>query len=126
MLAQIVRAKVSDRSAIDDTFNRWSKELAPGAKGWLGTTGGVTEDGELFILIRFESEEAARANSERPEQDRFWSQTSSQLDGEATFQGSSEVYRPLGGSDTGSGPAVRLGVFGPETWPDSRVRRPPR
>jgi len=48
------------------------------------------------------------------------------LDGEATFQGSSEVYRPLGGSDTGSGPAVRLGVFGPETWPDSRVRRPPR
>jgi hypothetical protein len=91
MFAQIVRAKVSDRSAIDDTFNRWSKELAPGAKGWLGTTGGVTEDGELFILIRFESEEAARANSERPEQDRFWSQTSSQLDGEATFQDSNDV-----------------------------------
>ena len=65
MFAQIIRGNVSDPSAIDGTFDRWSRELAPGAKGWLGTTGGTTADGQLFIMVRFESEEAARANSER-------------------------------------------------------------
>jgi hypothetical protein len=92
MFAQIIRGRVSDPTAIDGTFSRWAKELAPGAKGWLGTTGGATEDGELFIMVRFESEEAARANSERPEQDQFWSETSKLFDGEPTFQDSNEVY----------------------------------
>ena len=82
MFAQTIRGKVSDPKAVDANFNRWSKELAPGAKGWLGTTAGVTDDGQLFIMVRFESEEAARANSERPEQDQFWSETSKQFDGE--------------------------------------------
>jgi hypothetical protein len=54
MFEQVIRGKVSDPKAIDGTFNRWSKELAPGAKGWLGTTGGATDDGELFIMVRFE------------------------------------------------------------------------
>jgi hypothetical protein len=92
MFAQTIRGKVSDPTAIDGTFTRWSKELAPGAKGWLGTTGGATDDGELFIMVRFESEEAARANSQRPEQDQFWSETSTLFDGEPIFQDSSEVY----------------------------------
>ena len=91
MFVQIIRAKVSDPGAVDGTFNRWSKELAPGAKGWLGTTGGVTDDGQLFIMVRFDSPEAARANSERPEQDRFWSETSKQFDGQAIFQESTDV-----------------------------------
>src|SRR6476660_5658155 len=82
MFAQIIRGNVSDPSAIDGTFDRWSRELAPGAKGWLGTTGGTTADGQLFIMVRFESEEAARANSERPEQGQFWLETSKQFDGE--------------------------------------------
>ena len=43
-------------------------------------------------MVRFDSEEAARANSERPEQDQFWSETSKQFDGDATFQESNEVY----------------------------------
>jgi hypothetical protein len=91
VFAQIIRGKVSDSQAVDANFNRWSKELAPGAKGWLGTTGGVTDDGQLFIMVRFESEEAARANSERPEQDKFWSETSKQFEGEPTFKDSTDV-----------------------------------
>src|SRR6476659_8524701 len=92
MFAQIIRGKVSDAKAVDANFNRWSKELAPGAKGWLGTTGGVTDDGQLFIMVRFKSEEAARANSKRPEQDQFWSETSKLFDGEPTVQDSTNVY----------------------------------
>jgi hypothetical protein len=92
MFAQIIRGNVSDPSAIDGTLDRWSRELAPGAKGWLGTTGGTTADGQLFIMVRFESEEAARANSERPEQGQFWLEMSKQFDGEPSFQDSNEVY----------------------------------
>jgi hypothetical protein len=97
MFAQIIRGSVSDPRAIDETFNRWSAELAPCAKGWLGTTGGVTDNGELFVMVRFESEESARANSNRPEQDRFWTESSKSLDGEATFQDSSDVMTDLRG-----------------------------
>src|SRR6478672_12582960 len=91
MFAQVIRGRVSNPELVEETFARWSKELAPGAKGWLGTTGGVTDDGQLFIMVRFESVEAARANSERPEQDKFWLETSKQLEGEPTFKDSTDV-----------------------------------
>jgi len=91
MFAQIIRGKVSDSGAVAANLNRWSKELAPGAKGWLGTTAGATDDGQLFIMVRFESAESARANSERPEQDKFWSETSKQFEGEPTFADSTDV-----------------------------------
>jgi hypothetical protein len=35
------------------------EDLEPGAKGYLGTTSGVTEQGDVFALVRFESAEAA-------------------------------------------------------------------
>jgi hypothetical protein len=34
---------VADPKAVGGTFSRWSAELAPGAKGWLGSTGGATD-----------------------------------------------------------------------------------
>jgi hypothetical protein len=43
-------------------------EVADGAIGWLGSTGGVTDDGRLVALVRFESAEAAQQSSDRPEQ----------------------------------------------------------
>src|SRR3954451_19403385 len=104
MFAQIIRGKTaSDPKAIDGTFNRWSNELAPGAKGWLGTTGGVTDERQLFIMVRFESEEAARANSDRPEQDHFWSETSKLFDGEPTFQDSNDVQVDTSGDPNAAG-----------------------
>jgi len=110
MFAQIIRGKVSDANDIGGTFTRWSTDLAPGAKGWLGTTAGVTDDGQLFILVRFESEEDARANSERPEQDQFWADASKNLDGAATFQDSSNVMTDIRGDlDSASFVQVMIG-----------------
>jgi len=31
-------------------LEKWVSEVAPGAVGWLGSTGGVTEDGNLIAL----------------------------------------------------------------------------
>lgn len=91
MFVQVIRGKVSDAEPLRRALERWTQEVAPGADGWLGSTGGVTEDGRFIALVRFESAEAARRNSDRSEQDRWWTETSKLLDGAATFRDSTDV-----------------------------------
>jgi hypothetical protein len=91
MFVQVIQGRVSDAEALRAAIDRWAQELAPGATGWLGSTGGVTDDGRFIALVRFDSEEAARRNSDRPEQDQWWSQTAKLLTGEASFRDSNDV-----------------------------------
>ncbi len=88
MFVQVITGKTSNAAQIRAAMDRWVEELAPGAEGWLGSTAGVTEDGRLVALARFESAEAAQRNSERPEQDQWWADTAQLLDGDATFRNS--------------------------------------
>jgi hypothetical protein len=91
MFVQVIQGRTSQPEALAAAFDRWKAELSPGATGWLGSTGGVTEDGRFIAVARFESEDAAMANSARPEQGAWWAETAQLLDGEATFQDSTEV-----------------------------------
>jgi hypothetical protein len=91
MFVQVIQGQVADAEKIRAALDRWAQELAPGSTGWLGTTAGVTEDGRFIALARFTSEEAARRNSDRPEQDRWWAETAKLFTGEATFKDSSDV-----------------------------------
>lgn len=91
MFVQVIQGRTANPGGLRDAVDRWVQELSPGATGWLGSTGGITEDGRFIAAVRFESAEAARRNSERPEQDRWWSETAKLLDGEATFRDSSDV-----------------------------------
>jgi hypothetical protein len=91
MFAQVIQGKTSNPQALEDAVNKWVQDLAPGATGWLGSTSGVTEDGRVIAVVRFESEEDARRNSNRPEQDKWWSETSKLFDGEATFRDSTNM-----------------------------------
>lgn len=91
MFVQVIKGRVSDATQARDALDKWFRKLAPGATGWLGSTAGVTEDGRFVALARFESEEAAQRNSDRPEQDEWWRQTSALFTGEATFRDSSDV-----------------------------------
>ena len=91
MFVQVIQGKVSDAGAMRARMDTWMKELAPGAEGWLGSTAGVTEGGDLVALARFESEEAARRNSDRPEQTAWWEETAKLFDGEPTFLESTDV-----------------------------------
>lgn len=101
MFVQVIQAKVKDAESVKAEIERWEKELAPGAEGYLGSTGGVTPDGRLIMMARFESEEVAMANSDRPEQGEWWSRLSQHLDGEATFKNTTQVDTYLqGGSDS--------------------------
>ena len=91
MFAQVIQGKTSNPQALAAAGEQWLQDLAPGATGWLGSTSGVTEDGRAIVVVRFDSEENARRNSNRPEQDQWWSQTSKLFDGEATFRDSTDV-----------------------------------
>jgi hypothetical protein len=51
----------------------------------------VTEDGRFVALARFESDDAARRNSDRPEQHQWWMETSKLFSGDVRFQDSSDV-----------------------------------
>ncbi len=76
---------------------RWLRDLAPGATGWLGGTYGFTDDGQFVAAVRFESREAAAANAARPEQDAWWADMTQLFDGEPEFHESDDVTLMMGG-----------------------------
>ena len=95
MFVQVIQGRVSDPGPVRAALERWVEELAPGASGWLGSTAGVTDDGRFLALARFESEQAARRNSDRPEQERWWAETSKLFTGEVSFRDSTQVLVDL-------------------------------
>ena len=103
MFVQVIQGQVSDAGQARAALDRWAEELAPGATGWLGSTAGVTEDGRFIALARFESEEAARRNSDRPEQDRWWAETSKLFPGGVTFRDSTGVIPDIIGDPDDAG-----------------------
>jgi hypothetical protein len=129
MFVQVIQGRTADADGLRAAIDRWERDIAPGAVGWLGSTGGVTEDGRVISVVRFESAEAARRNSERPEQDRWWRETEGLFDGGATFRDSSDVVVDLQGDPDQAGfvqvmqgrtsdpaRARELMVQDPDTW----------
>lgn len=99
MFAQVIQAKAKDAAGLRKQFERWGEELRPGADGFLGSTAGVSDDGEFIAVVRFESKEAAQRNSDRSEQGQWWSQTEQYLE-DVRFYDSTDVTTFLdGGSD---------------------------
>lgn len=80
MFVQVIQGKAKDPAALRRHWEKWDQQLKPAAKGFLGSTAGVTANGEFIALARFEDEAAARANSDRAEQRDWWGQTSQHLE----------------------------------------------
>ncbi len=103
MFVQVIKGQVAEPEKLREALDKWTEELEPGASGWLGSTAGVTEDGRFIALVRFESEDAARRNSERPEQDQWWSETSTLFTGDVSFADSSRVDVDVNGDPAEAG-----------------------
>jgi hypothetical protein len=97
MFVQVIEGKVSDAEQMHAALDRWERELSAGASGWLGSTDGVTDDGRFIGIVRFESEQAARQNSQRPEQDQWWRDTSQLFTEQPTFHDSTDVLEDIVG-----------------------------
>ena len=103
MFAQVIQGRTSDAKAFRSAMDRWMRDLAPGAEGWLGSTGGVTDDGRVIAVARFESAEAADRNSRRPQQSQWWEETARGFDGDVTFADSEDVTVDLQGDPDRAG-----------------------
>ena len=103
MFVQVVQGRVNDVTKLRQGLDDWVERLAPDARGWLGSTSGVTEDGTFVGLVRFESAEAARANSGRAAQGEWWSGMSKLFAGEVTFHDCGEVVTARGGGADDAG-----------------------
>jgi hypothetical protein len=100
MFIQVIQGKVEDEAGVRRGLARWREDLMPGAVGYLGTTAGITDDGTFIALARFESADAARANSERPEQGAWFAELEKCFAGEVSFLDCDNVRTWLdGGSD---------------------------
>jgi hypothetical protein len=102
MFIQVITGTTSDREGLQRQAERWEQELRPGATGFLGSTGGVTDDGRFVMAARFESEDAARRNSAREEQGAWWAETEKYLDN-VKFLDGIDVLTMLGGGSNDAG-----------------------
>ncbi len=80
MFAQVIQGRATDPAGLQKQWERWTEDLKPGANGFLGSTAGISPDGEFIAVARFESEDAARRNSDRPEQGSWWEETSQYIE----------------------------------------------
>jgi hypothetical protein len=92
MFVQVIQGRVGDAGQLRARMDQWLRDLSAGATGWLGSTAGVTADGRGIALARFESVDAARRNSERPEQGEWWADTVKLFDSDVTFHDCAEVH----------------------------------
>lgn len=102
MFVQIIEGKLSDPALWRRQSQKWRTDVRPGAIGFLGSTMGVTPDGVAVVVARFESADAAAANSERPEQGLWWEQTAPAFD-DVAFHDCREVDLMFGGGSDDAG-----------------------
>jgi ribosomal protein S6E (S10) len=97
---QVIQGRTTSQDQARELGDRWMRDLAPGAVGWLGSTFGITDDGTMLGVIRFESREAAQANADRPEQTAFAEEMAKLFDGPPEFHDCDDVTLMMqGGSD---------------------------
>jgi hypothetical protein len=103
MFVQVFQGRASDADGLRHQLDRWDRDLKPGADGYLGATSGVADDGTFVSVVRFESVDAAQANSDRAEQGAWWSETETRFDGDVAFEDCNEVQTFLFGDPDDAG-----------------------
>ena len=134
MFIQVIQSKTSRPDEVRALTEEWG-ELPNEGSGFLGGTYGVTDDGDFFGVVRFESKEKAMANSARPETDAMAKRMAELMDGPPTFYDCDDVTVWLdGGSDDAGFVQIIQGrtddpdrlkeVMGGESDDDMRRQRP--
>jgi hypothetical protein len=103
MFVQVIQGQVSDAAQVRAQLDKWEAEIAPKAVGWLGSTSGVTDDGQLVAVARFESAEAAQQNSDSPEQGAWWDGMAALFTSEPVFHNSTSVVTDIYGDPEQAG-----------------------
>ena len=103
MFIQVIQGKCTRRDELRAMADTWRDELGGGAVGWLGGTYGFTDNDEFIGVVRFESRDAAMANSCRPEQSAWAERMMALMDGPVEFHDCDDVTMFLGGGSDDAG-----------------------
>jgi hypothetical protein len=134
MFVQVIQGQVGDRELWRRQTASWRTEIKPKTTGFLGSTVGLTADGYSIAVVRFESPEAAAANSALPEQGAWFAALAPAFSGEIVFHDCVEAEDVLGGGSNDAGfvqvmqarakdPAA-FATFGRSMEPELRRIRP--
>jgi hypothetical protein len=97
---QIMQGVCRRPDELRQQLDRWLTERSADVQGWLGGTYGFTDDNLFVAVVRFESKEAAMANSDSREQSEWWTRTEALFDGPVEFHNCEDVTLMMdGGSD---------------------------
>lgn len=100
MFIQVFQGPCTRQDEVHALSDEWRRDLSPGATGWLGGTFGFTDDDQLIGVVRFESRDAAEANSARPEQGEWAERLRELMNGPLEFHDCDDVILMMdGGSD---------------------------
>jgi hypothetical protein len=91
MFVQVIEGVVGDRGRLERQLESWNTNVRPDAVGFLGCTAGVGANDRGVVIVRFASADAARANSDRPEQGAWWAATQPCFRGAVSFRDSTDV-----------------------------------
>ena len=103
MFIQIIQGRCTRPEELHGLLDEWRNELGPDAAGWLGGTYGFTDDDMFMGIVRFESREAAMANSGKPEQDSWAARMRKLFDGPVEFHDCDDVTLLMDGGSDGAG-----------------------
>jgi hypothetical protein len=100
---QIIQGKCTRHDELRSMAESWRTEVGGQAVGWLGGTYGFTDDDMFVGVVRFESREAAMANSARTEQTAWAEKMMELMDGPVEFHDCDDVTLFLGGGSDDAG-----------------------
>ena len=103
MFIQVIQGTCTRPDELRAMAESWREDLGGGAVGWLGGTYGFTDDDQFLGIVRFESREAAMANSRRPEQGAWAKEMMDLMDGPVEFHDCDDVMMFLGGGADDAG-----------------------
>jgi len=123
MFVQVFQAKVRDADLWARRVEIWRREIRPKTTGFLGFTSGVTTDGEMITVVRFESEASAKVDNDLAEQGAWFEETTKAFDGDVSFHDCRDVDVLLdGGSDDAGFVQIMQGRAKDESQMRSRQR----
>lgn len=103
MFIQVIQAPCTRQDEARRLMDEWNDEAGNASSGMLGGTFGFTDDDQFIGVVRFESKEAAMANSERPETAAMAERMTSVMDGPPEFHDCDDVTEWMGGGSDDAG-----------------------
>ncbi len=103
MFIQVIQAPCTRHDEARALMQEWNDTAGDEPSGMLGGTFGITDDDQFIGVVRFESKEAAMANSERPETSAMAEKMAAVMDGPPEFHDCDDVTEWMGGGSDDAG-----------------------